>query len=319
MSHEPSPAPFEMSDDEKYLFDLNGYIVLRGVFSPEEVADANAVIDRHLEEANSRLDPALRNTKNDSPMRGDNAKARMDLGGILEWGEDSKIFKKILAHDRLMPYLTTMLGKGFRMDHMPFIIAQDKGAEGFHLHGGTIDCESGAYNPFLAYNFINGHMQCSLVGCSLLLTDHNPGDGGFCVVKGSHKSNYKAPIDMVHGKAHTEYVEQLNTKAGDVILFSEGTVHGALPWMGEKQRRLALFRFAPAFMAYGRSYMASEDKTWPTAMYDDLTDAQSAILEPPYANRLDRPNIEEDGSVIITSRNQKKKEWDRKVFGTKYF
>jgi hypothetical protein len=54
-------------------------------------------------------------------------------------------------------------------------------------------------------------------------------------------------------------------------------------------------------------------------MYDDLTDAQRAVLEPPYANRLDRPNINVDGSVKITTRSERKKQHDREVFGTKYF
>jgi hypothetical protein len=32
-----------MTADEKYLFDLNGFIVVRNVLSPEEVAVANEV------------------------------------------------------------------------------------------------------------------------------------------------------------------------------------------------------------------------------------------------------------------------------------
>ena len=58
---------------------------------------------------------------------------------------------------------------------------------------------------------------------------------------------------------------------------------------------------------------------WPTAIYDDLSDAQRAVLEPPYANRLDRPNILPDGSVTITTRNERKKQHDLEVFGTRYF
>ena len=55
-------------------------------------------------------------------------------------------------------------------------------------------------------------------------------------------------------------------------------------------------------------------------MYENLTEAQRAVLEPPYANRLDRPNIKEDAeSVEITTRNDRKKQHDMDVFGTKYF
>ena len=51
-----------MSDIDKFSFDLNGFIIVRGVFSPEEVAEANAAIDVHLGELSERKGP-LRNTK----------------------------------------------------------------------------------------------------------------------------------------------------------------------------------------------------------------------------------------------------------------
>ena len=58
---------------------------------------------------------------------------------------------------------------------------------------------------------------------------------------------------------------------------------------------------------------------WPTKFYDGLDDAQRAVLEPPYANRLDRPNILEDGTVEITRRGDRKRQHNREGFKTKYF
>jgi hypothetical protein len=117
-----------------------------------------------------------------------------------------------------------------------------------------------------------------------------------------------------------EYIIQPETKAGDVVLFSEGTVHGAKAWVSDQERRTCLYRFSPATNVYGRSYLGVDGANgWPEAMYDDLTDAQSAVLEPPYANRLDRPNINDDGNVEITTRSTRKKQHDRDVFKTKYF
>lgn len=206
------------------------------------------------------------------------------------------------------------------MDHLPFVLAQDQGAEGFQLHGGTVDCTSEEYNPHLAYTCHHGMIRSALLGVNVMLTDHNPGDGGFCVVPGSHKSNFKMPPGMVDGERYQEYITQPATKAGDVVLFSEGTVHGAMAWTPDnRQRRACLYRFAPATNVYGRSYFGHEGGGWPTAIYEDLNEAQRAVLEPPYANRLDRPNIESDGSVTITTRNERKKQHDMDVFGTKYF
>ena len=173
------------------------------------------------------------------------------------------------------------------MDHLPFIIAQDKGAEGFQLHGGTIDCVSGNYNPYLAYTCHNNFIRSNLLGVSLVLTDHDPGFGGFCVVPGSHKSNFKMPSGMVDGDKYQEYIIQPATKAGDVVLFSEGTVHGAMAWTQEAQRRICLYRFSPATNVYGRSYFGNheddgskEQKStsgWPKAMYEGLSDTERAV------------------------------------------
>ena len=104
------------------------------------------------------------------------------------------------------------------------------------------------------------------------------------------------------------------------MLFSEGTVHGAMAWTNKThQRRACLFRFSPATNVYGRSYFGHEGGGWPTKIYEGLTDAQRAVLEPPYANRLDRPNIKADGTTEMTTRSARKKQHDQDVFGTKYF
>jgi ectoine hydroxylase-related dioxygenase (phytanoyl-CoA dioxygenase family) len=320
-----------MSEDDKYLFDLNGYLVVRGVLTPEEVARASASIDRNSRRFVERLDPALRNAAHGTPFYGTGT-GRKDMGRVLEWdGDDSLVFKSILAHEKLVPVLHGILGPGYRLDHLPLVIAQDGGAEGFQLHGGTVDCKTGRYNPELAYSCVHGTIRSNLLACSVVLTDHNAGDGGFCVVPGSHKSNFKMPAGMVDGERYSEHVVQPVTKAGDVVLFSEGTVHGARAWTPkDRQRRVCLYRFAPGTVAYGRSYFSSTGEEdgegprsvgWPSAMYKDLTDAQRAVLEPPYASRLDRPLIADAayGTVKKSSRSQRKKDHDRQVFGTPYF
>ena len=65
-----------------------------------------------------------------------------------------------------------------------------------------------------------------------------------------------------------------------MVLFSEATVHGALPWtLSEYQRRVALFRFAPATACYGRSYMATGSPAWPEGLYDGISATQKAVRE----------------------------------------
>ena len=122
MSESSIKYPTEMSEAERYLFDLNGYLIIRNVLSLEEVAECNSAIDKHTNEAVARSDDSLRNAIKGSPMYG-SGPPRLDLGGIFEWGEiESRVFKSILAHPRLIPLFHELLGKGYRLDHLPFVL-----------------------------------------------------------------------------------------------------------------------------------------------------------------------------------------------------
>lgn len=307
-----------MTDEEKFFFDLNGFIHVRGALSAKEVKSLNDGIDAHRGEIKERTDTALRNTRADSPLAGDGKTGRRDLGGMLGWPKPHCLpWRNLLSHPRLLPYLTTLCGPGYRMDHLPLIITSYKGSEGFHLHGGPLT-EAGHFNPTLQYRCVNGQFYNSLLAMSVQLVDHAPGDGGFCVIRGSHKLNFPVPPDFLHGAGAEakEHFYQPATRAGDVLFFSEATVHGAMAWTAEHERRIAIYRFAPATVAYGRSYSPS----WPQEMLEDLTASQRAVLEPPYAGRLDRPIVRsgrEDPEM--ESRSAKKKKFDEEVFGTKYF
>jgi len=309
-----------MSETDKYLFDLHGVVVVRGVLSPEEVAAANAAIDKHLPEFKVRHDAELRNTASGTPFAGDGATPRLDLGGMLGWpSPDNEVFRSILAHPKLVPYLTELCGEGYRLDHQPLLIASDKGAEGFSLHGGSMDPD-GNYVPYLAYHCQHGRMYNNLLACSVSLVDHPGGSGGFVCVRGSHKANFRIPRELINGESDPgDCLYHPETKAGDVILFSEGTVHGASAWRMDYQRRLALYRFAPATVSYGRAYHPS----WPAEYTAGATEAQLAVMEPPYNVRLDRKvvrGVEGEGFEMETkSRSTKKKEFDAECFGTKYF
>jgi hypothetical protein len=84
--------PTEMTEAERYLFDLNGFLIVRNVLTPEEVAACHAAIDARVDDAVARSDPTLRNAVEGSPMYG-SGPPRLDLGGIFEWGEiESRVF-----------------------------------------------------------------------------------------------------------------------------------------------------------------------------------------------------------------------------------
>jgi hypothetical protein len=51
----------------------------------------------------------------------------MDMGGMLHWqSPHCDLFRSVLAHPKLLPVMHALLGKGYRLDHQPIVIAQDK-------------------------------------------------------------------------------------------------------------------------------------------------------------------------------------------------
>ena len=78
------------------------------------------------------------------------------MGGMLGWEDPHReIFRKLLAHPKLVQYLHMVIGEGYRLDHSPLILAQNKGSEGFSLHGGSIEAGTENLAPELLYVYKN--------------------------------------------------------------------------------------------------------------------------------------------------------------------
>ena len=104
-----------MSARERFLFDLNGFLVLRNVFTPTELAAANGAIDARAAGLQARDEAALRNTKAETPLAASGP--RLDMGGMLYWPEaGASLFRSALTHERLVPYFTELLGEGYRLE-----------------------------------------------------------------------------------------------------------------------------------------------------------------------------------------------------------
>ena len=167
------------SREDRFLFDLNGFIQLKGALSTIEVEAMNAAIDAYESKAVVRSSPKLKNTMQGSGMSAEGS--RTDMGGMMSWtGAHGKIFRSMLCHENIQPYLNAFLGKGYRLDHAPLVLANGPNSEGFHLHGGPNDAE-GHFNPELQYQSDRGgSIWTSLLGVSIALVDSEPGEGGFC-------------------------------------------------------------------------------------------------------------------------------------------
>ena len=77
-----------------------------------------------------------------------------------------------------------------------------------------------------------------MIVCQFQLADVNEGDGGLCVIPGSHKANFPLPQKICHWQEHREIVYNVPCQTGDMVIFNEATLHGTLPWVAEHERAL---------------------------------------------------------------------------------
>ena len=154
------------------MLDLNGWLVVENVLSSEEVAALNASLDANWDRRSRGFESEKR-------------KAFDQMHGMLEWPTaDAQPFRELLAHPKVVPYLNTILGRGWRMDHSPFLLSSTAGFEGqvgggMSVHGSTaIQHHGGSY-----YHYANGQMRSGMLVCAFQLTDMAEGDGGFGVVR----------------------------------------------------------------------------------------------------------------------------------------
>ena len=282
-------VPFAiMSDREKYLFDLQGFIVIQGMLTPDEVKALNEGLDANHDK---RLDDGNRGAS--GAMAGDHPRGLYT--GMLTWDKPwCQPFRDLLTHKKIIPYLNTLLGRGWKLDHNPFIYTASKGTEGLNLHGHGMVNLSGS--RFYAYQ--NGRMRCGLINCQYQLADVNPGDGGLCVVPGSHKTNFCIPREIAIGEEDQEIVYHVPMKAGDLVIFSENTTHGTLPWTADNERRSLFYRYTPMYLHYTGGEYETSHPDW----VSELTEAQQAVLQPPYV--YNRPLVEDDGETVVQPRRE---------------
>lgn len=136
-----------MTEDERYFFDVQGYLVLEDAIAPGALLEMNAWIDAQ-EEA------------------GPDWRARH--GSLLTWGPT---FRALLDNPRVLPYLMDILGPDLRLDH-DYPIFSQPGAPGMELHGGCTP-----YDPSQYYHCYDGKNPFRPVGRLLRAGGYSPGSG----------------------------------------------------------------------------------------------------------------------------------------------
>jgi hypothetical protein len=243
-----------MTDEERFAFDLQGYLLLKRVLTAAEVEALVAIAAAQREAAG--------------------AAAFTRVFGATRWGRP---YQALIDHPRIVPYLDALVGPKFRLDH-DYCLFMRRGGRDQDLHGGAT-----ARNPDHWYTYRDGVIRCGLTVVEFFLSPARAGDGGFCCIPGSHKSNFvdRLPGDVRRYERVPDYVVQPAVEAGDAIIFTESLVHGTLPWTADGERLALLYKYSPGHSTWMGAHYDPSD-------YPELTEQQRRILAPPSVN--DRPD-----------------------------
>jgi hypothetical protein len=240
-----------VTPEEKFTFDLEGYLVIKGVLDAGEVAELNALADRawpgEYDEKN------LRRTSH-----------------VSRWGAPTL---GLMDHPVILPYLVELLGPTFRVDHDYSIFMRQGGRAG-RLHGGPT--MQGGIPGDHWYRYHDGMIRNGLTVFTYCLSDAPEGAGGFCCIPGSHKSNFIAaiPDEVRQFEQPAHYVRQPGVAAGDVVVFTEALVHGTMPWAASHERRSLLYKYSPGHSSWSSSYYDPDE-------YPGVTEQQRRVMAPP--------------------------------------
>ena len=265
-----------MNDHEKYLFDLRGYIVVKNALAAEQVEDLSARLEARRKTEGARFG-------SDRTMFRADTDAAWSSPSLLEWGGT---YIDLIDLPTIAPYLETLLGAGYRLDHDYINVVNEEHPSQLYLHGGG---HLGAGGPRdivgpsdggqCYYHYNNGKFFNGLLTVAYELNSVSPATGGFACVAGSHKVNFPLPQEWRLSKKQADIpdcVDRVNADVGDAIIFTEACAHGTVPWNNGGERRTVFYKYCPHAVAWGPCYYNADH-------YGDLTENQRAILTPPSA------------------------------------
>ena len=247
----------KISEIDKYLFDLNGYIVVKNALKKSEINACNKIIDK------------LKNIKNgewDGYVHGHNygGKEGLNLQQIYEAG---KPFEKLIDHPSWIHHMLEFVGGEGTFDHNHGPLFIDENFANVRGPGEAIGIHSGNPEGLKRnhYRYQDDKFHCSQVNILLALTDIGKGDGGTVVIPSSHKSNIQHPEykknfmkkNKVTSAEAMTASKEIYLKAGDGLIFVDSLCHGSANRLNIGERRIVVYRYGPSWGFFRYPYRPS--------------------------------------------------------------
>ena len=252
------------TDLDEYLFDLNGYLHLRGVFSADEIADANARVDA-IPRTLPRGGWHGWVQREDHPEhRGVSYQQVYELGGV---------FERMIDHPNWLNYALRFIGGHDTYDHYHGPAFVDENFFSIRGPGEAIPMHSGGHEGCkrTSFHYHNGRFQCGQIDVLVAWTDIGPGDGATMLIPGSHKSNIVHPAFLARDRAHEWSNEgggsvdgvagavEVHMQAGDALIFVDAICHGSAKRVNPGERRISVYRYGSSWNRTRFGHQASPE------------------------------------------------------------
>ena len=214
---ERSDRNHPMSEYEKFLFDLKGYLVMPEVLTSHEVRTVREHIEVYLKDSISLPE-----------------QHRAPIAGPAEF---------LIDHPRVMGILQEVIHPERDRIRLESVFVSARCAETTqdqwrpHVGGTNLD-------PSHSYRFHNGRIYSGMTRIVWELNEVKKGQGGTCLVPGSHKANTVSAQDGTWPEQADEpdsgLWETYGCPPGSLVIFSEGVRHTGSAWTNHDNPRRAI-------------------------------------------------------------------------------
>jgi len=265
-----------MTDLQKYLFDLQGFVTIEDVLTAEEC-------DTAIEKIKSNMQP-MEKTPDGYDAKG----TWYSSGGLLDAGQP---FIQLIDHPKLMVVLTEIINPMLRLESA-YSFVRYNGCPPFEMHGGN---RGGRVN--FRYYVQNNQIYTGLTVIAFALQDIAEADGGFACIPGSHKSDFVVPPEdrKAQFAVGGPLVRHIPMPKGSATIFTETLAHGAASWQGDEPRYGLFYKYNDRAAVYH-----DQNNRRPSRQaFDMMTDEQKCFFNtawqafgPERRNRNDVPEFE---------------------------
>jgi len=240
---------------EEYSFETTGVSIIKGALPPDVVGRAKEAVFRH-----------------DWP------------DGYPPWKFPilhlGRVFWELMTRSEVLRLCGKFAGDHFRMDHAFGVSGRGAVRQ---LHGGPQSSQHSCFYMPISQGYRAG--LCGQLNFGFTLHGQSPQTGGFCYIPGSHKSvdprAGKEILDEVYrGQIHHPSIVVPTLEPGDMMLFTEGLVHGDTLWQGDGEPRMQIYyKMTPGWMCWRDPAQNAK-----YLQYAE-TDLERRMLEPPWTGR----------------------------------